>query len=102
MATANAIRRMLFERWRIMVDTPRERRSCRDMQRDHDDVDQLDTDERNDDAAESPDEEVAPQERIGAERLVCDAAEGDRNQQRDDDGIEDDGGEDRRRRGMQV
>src|SRR5262250_1250361 len=104
MATANTIRRMLFERWRIIEillgDTPRERRSCREMHRDHDDVDQLDADERNDDAAKSPDEQVAAQERIGPERLVLDATERDRDEQRDDDGVEDDGGEDRRRRGM--
>src|SRR5262245_48707835 len=100
MATANTIRRMLFERWRIMGDTPRERRSCRDMRRDHDDGDQLDADERDDDAAQPPDEEVAAQERIGPERLVLDAPERDRDQQRDDNGVEDDRGEDGRRRGM--
>ena len=39
------------------------------MQADHDDVDQLDADERDDHAAEAPDQQIPPQQRVGAERL---------------------------------
>ena len=59
-----------------------------------DDVDELDADERGDDAADAVDERVACQQRSGADGPVGDAAEGERDQGDDDERVEDDGRED--------
>ncbi len=54
-----------------------------------DQVDQLDADEGGDQAAEAVEQHVAAQQRGGADRPVADAAQGERDQQRDDQGVED-------------
>ena len=54
------------------------------MESSDDEIDELDADERNDDAAQAVDEQVALQNRERADRLVGDAAQRQRNQ-RDDD-----------------
>lgn len=61
------------------------------MERGNDEIDELDADERHDDAAEAIDEEVALQDCQGAHRLVGDAAQGQRNQRDNDEGVENDG-----------
>src|SRR5437867_12826213 len=65
--------------------------SSRQLQRCHDDVDRLDADEGDDDAADAVDEEVAPEQRVRAQRPTCDAAERQRDQRDDDHGVEDHG-----------
>ena len=61
-------------------------------------VDQLDADERRDQAAEPVDQQVAAQQRVAPDRPVADAAQGQRDQQRDDQRVEDDRRDDRRLR----
>ena len=58
-------------------------------------VDQLDPDERQDHAAEPVDEQVAPQQRRGADRAVLDALERERDERGDDQRVEDDRRDDR-------
>src|SRR3974390_51940 len=70
---------------------------CADKQ-----VDRLDTDERNDDSAYTVDQQVAPQQRGGADRTIADAAQRQRNEGNDDQRIEDDRGQDRALRGRQA
>src|SRR5215475_544619 len=65
-------------------------------------VDDFDAGERGDDPAEAVDEQVATQHRRRAAWAVPDAAQGERDQQHDDDGVEDDRGEDRRDRAVQA
>src|SRR5215469_11945932 len=60
-----------------------------------DDVDELDADERHDDAADAIEPEVAPQDRGGTGRPVRDAAQGERDERDNDEGVEDDRREDR-------
>ena len=60
-----------------------------------DEVDQLDADERHDEAAEAVDEQVAAQQRGGADRPVGDAAQRQRDQRDDDQRVEDDRRQDR-------
>ena len=62
-----------------------------------DEIDQLDADERRDDAAEPVDQQVPAQERGRADRAVADAAQRQRDQDRDDERVEDDGRGDRAR-----
>src|SRR5665213_91694 len=68
----------------------------------HDQVDQLDADERRDDPAEAVDPEVASQQRTRADRPVAHAAQRQRDQQRDHERVEDDRGDGRRLRGDGV
>src|ERR1700722_19481684 len=70
---------------RFIVITP-----LSEVQHADDDVDGLDTDEGHDDAAESVDEEVAAENRGSTERAILDAAQGERNQRHDNQGVEDD------------
>ena len=58
-------------------------------------VDGLDADERDDDAAEAVDEEVPAQELRGADRAVGDPLQGERNERDDDQRVEDDRRQDR-------
>ena len=60
-----------------------------------DEVDQLDADERRDQAADAVDEEVAAQERGRADRAVAHALQRERDERRDDERVEDDRREDR-------
>src|SRR5579885_1186745 len=62
---------------------------CRQVQRDEDQVDELDANERQDNAAEAVEQQVAPQDRRGAERAILHAAQGQRNQRNDDQRVED-------------
>ena len=62
-----------------------------------DEVDELDADERGDQAAEPVDQHVAAQQRVRPHWPVADAAKRQRDQQRDDQGVEDDRRGDRRR-----
>src|SRR6478735_3804191 len=66
-----------------------------------DEVDQLDADERRDDAAEAVDVEVAAQQLRRAARGVAHASQRKRNERDDDDSVEDHGGQDRRLRAVQ-
>ena len=68
----------------------------------HDQVDQLDPDEGQDHAAEAVDQQVAPQKRRRADRAILDAAQGERDERRDDQRVEDDRGDDRALRRAQV
>ena len=60
-----------------------------------DQVDQLDADERGDQAAEAVDQQVAPQQRVRARRAVAHAAQRQRDEQRDHERVEDDRRDDR-------
>src|SRR5438270_13567300 len=60
------------------------------VQGNNDEVDRLDTDEGNGDAAEPVDQQVAPEQRTGADRTIGDAFQRERNQPDDDQRIEDD------------
>src|SRR5208282_1079873 len=51
-------------------------------------VDQLDSDKRNDDSAETVDEQVAAQKRFGSKRPIPYAAERERNKRDDNKGVE--------------
>ena len=64
------------------------------MERSNDEIDELDADERHDDATEAIDEQVALQDGEGAHRFVGHAAQGQRNQRDDDERVENDGAED--------
>ena len=55
-------------------------------------IDQLDSNERNDDAADAINEQVAPQHCCSRHWLVTDSAKCERNQRDDDQRIEDDRG----------
>ena len=72
------------------------------MQRHQAQVDGLDADERDDDAAHAVDQQVVAQQHIGGLGLVLHALQRQRNQRDDDDGVEDDRGENGRLRRMQV
>ncbi len=61
-----------------------------ETQRFDDDVDRLDADERNDDAADAIDQQVAGQNRGRAERTIRHAAQRERNQRDDDQRVEND------------
>src|SRR5262249_17883641 len=65
-------------------------------------IDRLDADEWNDDAADAIDQQVAPQQRAGADRTITHAFERQRDQRDDDQRVEDDRGENRALRGGQV
>src|SRR6185436_18301140 len=67
-----------------------------------DDVDELDADERGDDTAEPVDQEVAPQHEGRGFGPELDAAQGERDECHDDQGVEDDRREDRGARARQV
>ena len=54
-------------------------------------VNQLDADERNHQAAESIHQQVLPQQRFGAHRLVGDPSQRQRNQGNDDERVKDNG-----------
>ena len=60
------------------------------MQGRDDEVDGLDADEGDDDAAEAVDQQVAAQQRPGADRAVGDALQCQRDQRDDDQRVEDD------------
>ncbi len=60
----------------------------------HDDVDELDADERRDDPAQPVDEQVAPQQLTGRRGPERHAPEGQRDERDDDQGVEDDRRED--------
>ena len=65
------------------------------VKRGDDQIDQLDSDKRNDETAEAVDQQVALQNRERAHRFVSDAAQRQRNQRDDDERVENDGAEDR-------
>ena len=65
-------------------------------------IDELDADERNDDAAQAVDEQVALQNGERADRFVGDAAQRQRNQRDDDERVENDGAQNRARRAVQA
>src|SRR5262249_51378890 len=52
-------------------------------------VDCLDADERNDDAADTVDPQIAPQQRGGADRTIGDPFQCQRNERNDDERVED-------------
>ena len=54
------------------------------MEGNEDHVDQLDPDKRCDHAAQSPDQQVAAEQGVGADGTVLHSLERDRNQQRND------------------
>jgi hypothetical protein len=60
-----------------------------------DEVDRFDADERQDEAAQPVNQEIAPQQRRGADRPVGDAPQSQGNQGDDDERVEDDRREDR-------
>src|SRR5262245_36923918 len=62
-------------------------------------VDRLDADERNDDAADTIDQEVAAKQRSGADRAVTHTFERQRDQRDDDQRVDDDRRENRALRG---
>ena len=62
---------------------------------DEDHVDQLDPDERYDDAADAVDQHVFAQDGVRAARAVGDASQRERDQRDDDERVEDDRREDR-------
>src|ERR1700677_1842574 len=72
---------------RFIVITP-----LGEVQHADDDVDGLDTDEGHDDTAETVDQEVAAENRGSTEGAILNAAQGERNQRHDDQGVEDDRG----------
>src|SRR5262249_39760771 len=76
--------------------------SSREVQGADHEIDRLDADERNDDAADAVKQQVAPQQRAGADRTITHAFERQRNQRDDDQRVEDDGGENRALRRRQV
>src|SRR5262245_49729559 len=57
-------------------------------------VDELDADERSNEPSDAVDEQVVAQEFAGAFGAVFHTADGERNQQDDDDGVEDGCGQD--------
>ena len=61
------------------------------MKRRDDEVDEFDADERNDNAAEAIDEQVALQDGERAHWLVCNATQGQRDQRDDDERVKNDG-----------
>src|SRR5579871_5217347 len=65
-------------------------------------VDELDADEWGNDPAHAVEEQRAPQDGGGAERAVLHAAQRERDEQDDDDGVENDGREDGRERRREV
>ena len=65
------------------------------VKRGDDQVDQLDSDKRNDETAEAVDEQVALQDRERAHRFVSDATQRQRNKRDDDERVENDGAQDR-------
>ncbi len=67
-----------------------------------DEIDELDADKRNDDAAEAVDEQVALQNRERAHRFVGNAAQRQRNQRDDDERVENDRAENGAGRAVQV
>ena len=69
--------------------------SLGEVKRSDDDIDQFDADERNDDAAEAVDQQVALQNGERAHRFVSDAAQRQRNQCDDNERVKNDGAEDR-------
>src|SRR5208282_5672174 len=72
------------------------------MERNHKEVDCLDAYERNDHAADTPDQQILPQERVRTQRLVADSSKSDRNKQRDDQRVKYDGRKNRRSRRVQM
>src|SRR5690242_18871499 len=71
-----------------------------DRRDDH--VDDLDPDERHEDAAQAVDQQVTAQQVGGADRAVLDPLQGQRNQRYDDQGVEDDRGQDGALRARQT
>src|ERR1700735_5035363 len=67
-----------------------------------DNVDRLDADEGQDQAAQAIDEEIAPEQGRGADRPVSDALQRQGNERNDDERVEDDRGQDRRLRRCQA
>src|SRR5439155_24724287 len=61
------------------------------MEGSEDDVDELDSNNRNDDAADTVDEQVALQRRERADGRVFNAAQRQRNERNDDERVENDG-----------
>ena len=60
------------------------------MQSRDDEVDELDGDERRDDAAQPVDQQIAAKQRGGADGTILDAPQRQRDQRDDDQGVEDD------------
>src|ERR1700719_4395565 len=70
-----------------------------EMQGSDDEVDCLDADKRNDDAADAVDHQVMPLQRAGPYRAIRHALQSQGNQPDDDPGVEDDGEQDGALRG---
>jgi hypothetical protein len=60
------------------------------MESDHDKVNELYANKGQDYAPDSPDQQIVPEKRVRAQRLVGDTLERYRDQQRYDQGVEDD------------
>src|SRR5258708_7423466 len=69
---------------RLMIRTPLNQLQCRQHH-----VDQLDAGEGHENAPHAVDQEIAAQQRGGAQRAILHAFEGERNQQHDDERVED-------------
>src|SRR6266568_8722519 len=92
--TLNAKSNTLLEKYCAMAMSPYlPKRSGYQMQTDQDEVDQFDTNKRDDHPAEPPDQQIPPEEGVRTERLVGHPFERDGDEQRDDEGIEDHGRE---------
>src|SRR5215831_16148151 len=65
-----------------------------EMHSGHHEVDRLDAEERNDDAADSVDQKVEPQQSGGADWAIAHALQRQRNERDDDQRVEDDRGQD--------
>src|SRR5580704_8525895 len=72
------------------------------MQGGDDHIDRLDADERNDDAPDAVDHQVAAQQRAGADGAIGHALQSQRNQRDDDQRVEDDRRQDRALRARQM
>ena len=72
------------------------------MERSDDEIDELDADERHDDAAQAIDEQIALQNGQSAHRFVGHAAQRQRDQRDDDERVENDGAQDGAGRAVQM
>src|ERR1700745_2692254 len=73
-----------------------------EMQGRNDNVDGLDADERDDDAADAVDPKIAAEQRAGADRAITHPFEGQWDERDNDQRIEDNGGEDCALRRLQM
>src|ERR1700755_3442969 len=76
--------------------------SSDEVQGGDDEVDRLDADERDDDAADAVDEKVTAQQRAGADGAVGDAFQRQRDQRDNDERVEDDRRQNRALRAREI